>query len=141
MRFEPREYPEQFQKAKLAFEEKLTAAGAAGEIAYSIVRPTAFFKSVSGQLEVRSRVAVAVSGVLHRLQGHFPLKSPPSLSSRGWVPREGVESIMYTGFLLLRGDIARGCCCRLTSWKFVTPDLCCPRGVEGARCLVVGMPS
>lgn len=28
------------------------AAGEAGEIGYSIVRPTAFFKSVSGQLEV-----------------------------------------------------------------------------------------
>lgn len=44
----------QFQKAKLAFEEKLIAAGDAGEIGYSIVRPTAFFKSVSGQLEVNS---------------------------------------------------------------------------------------
>lgn len=42
----------QFQKAKLAFEAELTAAGDAGEIGYSIVRPTAFFKSVSGQLEV-----------------------------------------------------------------------------------------
>lgn len=44
----------QFQKAKLAFEEKLVAAGEAGEIGYSIVRPTAFFKSVSGQLEVKT---------------------------------------------------------------------------------------
>ena len=44
----------QFQKAKLAFEEKLVQAGEAGEIGYSIVRPTAFFKSVSGQLEVIS---------------------------------------------------------------------------------------
>ncbi|CAN0207049.1 unnamed protein product [Ectocarpus sp. 12 AP-2014] len=42
----------QFQKAKLKFEEKLVEAGNAGEIGYSIVRPTAFFKSVSGQLEV-----------------------------------------------------------------------------------------
>ncbi|CAN0471233.1 unnamed protein product, partial [Ectocarpus sp. 8 AP-2014] len=42
----------QFQKAKLKFEEKLVEAGNAGEIEYSIVRPTAFFKSVSGQLEV-----------------------------------------------------------------------------------------
>eukprot|EP00752_Nemacystus_decipiens_P012484 g11058.t1 len=42
----------QFQKAKLKFEEKLVEAGKAGKIGYSIVRPTAFFKSVSGQLEV-----------------------------------------------------------------------------------------
>lgn len=42
----------QFQKAKLKFEDKLVEAGRAGEIGYSIVRPTAFFKSVSGQLEV-----------------------------------------------------------------------------------------
>ncbi|MGI9246313.1 MAG: NAD(P)H-binding protein [Steroidobacteraceae bacterium] len=36
-----------FQRAKLAFEAKLAAAG----IGYSIVRPTAFFKSLSGQVE------------------------------------------------------------------------------------------
>ncbi len=36
-----------FQRAKLAFEEELMASG----LAYSIVRPTAFFKSLSGQLE------------------------------------------------------------------------------------------
>ncbi|MGJ5208369.1 NAD(P)H-binding protein [Bradyrhizobium sp. HKCCYLR20261] len=35
-----------FQKAKLAFEAKLMAAG----LTYSIVRPTAFFKSLSGQV-------------------------------------------------------------------------------------------
>ena len=39
----------QFQKAKLEFEDALTKAG---DIKYSIVRPTAFFKSVSGQLEL-----------------------------------------------------------------------------------------
>ena len=39
----------QFQKAKLKFEDALTNAG---DIKYSIVRPTAFFKSVSGQLEL-----------------------------------------------------------------------------------------
>ena len=39
----------QFQKAKLKFEEALTSAG---DIKFSIVRPTAFFKSVSGQLEL-----------------------------------------------------------------------------------------
>jgi divinyl chlorophyllide a 8-vinyl-reductase len=39
----------QFQKAKLEFEDKLVNAG---DIKYSIVRPTAFFKSVSGQLEL-----------------------------------------------------------------------------------------
>jgi divinyl chlorophyllide a 8-vinyl-reductase len=38
----------QFQKAKLQFEEKLVQSG----LKYSIVRPTAFFKSVSGQLEL-----------------------------------------------------------------------------------------
>lgn len=36
-----------FQQAKLAFEEKLMRSG----LTYSIVRPTAFFKSLSGQLE------------------------------------------------------------------------------------------
>ncbi len=37
----------EFQKAKLAFEEKLMGAG---DITYSIVRPTAFFKSLAGQV-------------------------------------------------------------------------------------------
>jgi divinyl chlorophyllide a 8-vinyl-reductase len=36
-----------FQQAKLAFERELAASG----IGYSIVRPTAFFKSLSGQVE------------------------------------------------------------------------------------------
>ena len=36
-----------FQHAKLAFEKALIASG----LAYSIVRPTAFFKSLSGQIE------------------------------------------------------------------------------------------
>jgi divinyl chlorophyllide a 8-vinyl-reductase len=36
-----------FQHAKLAFERDLTASG----LTYSIVRPTAFFKSLSGQVE------------------------------------------------------------------------------------------
>jgi len=39
----------QFQQAKLKFEAALTAQS---DMTYSIVRPTAFFKSVSGQLEV-----------------------------------------------------------------------------------------
>ena len=39
----------QFQFAKLKFEEALTAQS---DMSYSIVRPTAFFKSVSGQFEV-----------------------------------------------------------------------------------------
>lgn len=39
----------QFQKAKLEFEAALEAQT---DLTYSIVRPTAFFKSVSGQLEV-----------------------------------------------------------------------------------------
>jgi len=39
----------QFQQAKLKFEEELTSQS---DVSYSIVRPTAFFKSVSGQLEV-----------------------------------------------------------------------------------------
>jgi len=38
----------EFQKAKLKFESSLINSG----IRYSIVRPTAFFKSVSGQLEL-----------------------------------------------------------------------------------------
>ena len=39
----------QFQQAKLKFEAALTSQK---DMTYSIVRPTAFFKSVSGQLEV-----------------------------------------------------------------------------------------
>jgi divinyl chlorophyllide a 8-vinyl-reductase len=39
----------QFQQAKLKFEADLQAQD---NMSYSIVRPTAFFKSVSGQLEV-----------------------------------------------------------------------------------------
>jgi divinyl chlorophyllide a 8-vinyl-reductase len=39
----------QFQQAKLKFEAALEAQSS---MTYSIVRPTAFFKSVSGQLEV-----------------------------------------------------------------------------------------
>jgi divinyl chlorophyllide a 8-vinyl-reductase len=39
----------QFQQAKLKFEADLVAQNS---MTYSIVRPTAFFKSVSGQLEV-----------------------------------------------------------------------------------------
>jgi divinyl chlorophyllide a 8-vinyl-reductase len=41
----------EFQKAKLAFEGALIESG----IAYSIVRPTAFFKSLSGQVEAVKR--------------------------------------------------------------------------------------
>lgn len=37
----------EFQKAKLAFEQALSQSG----LRYSIVRPTAFFKSLSGQIE------------------------------------------------------------------------------------------
>lgn len=47
--------PVQFQKAKLMFEDELIRSGKPGDIDYSIVRPTAFFKSVSGQLEVRPK--------------------------------------------------------------------------------------
>lgn len=36
-----------FQKAKLAFEDKLKASG----LTYTIVRPTAYFKSLSGQID------------------------------------------------------------------------------------------
>ena len=39
----------QFQQAKLKFEAALQDQS---DMTYSIVRPTAFFKSVSGQLEV-----------------------------------------------------------------------------------------
>ena len=38
----------EFQRAKLKFEAELQADG---EISYSIVRPTAFFKSLAGQVK------------------------------------------------------------------------------------------
>lgn len=48
-----------FQRAKLAFEEHLRSSG----LTYSIVRPTAFFKSLSGQIErVRSGKRFLVFG-------------------------------------------------------------------------------
>lgn len=48
-----------FQKAKLAFEQSLIASG----LDYSIVRPTAFFKSLTGQVErVRSGKPYLVFG-------------------------------------------------------------------------------
>lgn len=39
----------EFQRAKLKFENELMAAG---DISYSIVRPTAFFKSLAGQIQL-----------------------------------------------------------------------------------------
>lgn len=39
----------EFQHAKLKFEEALQTAG---DITYSIVRPTAFFKSLAGQVSM-----------------------------------------------------------------------------------------
>lgn len=49
----------EFQKAKLAFEQALVESG----LTYSIVRPTAFFKSLSGQVErVRSGKPYLVFG-------------------------------------------------------------------------------
>ena len=48
-----------FQKAKLAFEAELMASG----VPYSIIRPTAFFKSLSGQVErVRNGKSFLVFG-------------------------------------------------------------------------------
>lgn len=48
-----------FQKAKLAFEQELMASG----LDYSIVRPTAFYKSLSGQIDrVRQGKAYLVFG-------------------------------------------------------------------------------
>ncbi|CAM9278284.1 unnamed protein product [Phaeothamnion confervicola] len=41
----------QFQLAKLEVEKALAAAGAAGQLSFSIVRPTAFMKSMTGQFE------------------------------------------------------------------------------------------
>lgn len=47
----------QFQQAKLKFEDELIKAFERKELKkYSIVRPTAFFKSVSGQLELLQQV-------------------------------------------------------------------------------------
>ncbi len=48
----------QFQQAKLLFEDALTSQK---DLTYSIIRPTAFMKSVSGQLEVVSSYHQIVS--------------------------------------------------------------------------------
>lgn len=45
----------QFQNAKLEFESELIKASEGGDIKYSIVRPTAFFKSVSGTYVIYSK--------------------------------------------------------------------------------------
>lgn len=52
----------QFQFAKLQFEKALTSAAEAsqGKLRYSIVRPTAFFKSVSGQFELLQQVPFTI---------------------------------------------------------------------------------
>lgn len=42
----------EFQRAKLALEAKLQEAAKEGGITHSIVRPTAFFKSLAGQVRV-----------------------------------------------------------------------------------------
>lgn len=41
----------EFQRAKLKFEAELQREAERGELTYSIVRPTAFFKSLGGQVE------------------------------------------------------------------------------------------
>ena len=51
----------EFQHAKLKFEAALQAAG---DITYSIVRPTAFFKSLAGQVWALARARSALH--LHR---------------------------------------------------------------------------
>lgn len=42
----------EFQRAKLKFEAELQREAETGELTYSIVRPTAFFKSLGGQVEL-----------------------------------------------------------------------------------------
>lgn len=42
----------EFQRAKLALEKDIVEATAAGKATHSIVRPTAFFKSLSGQVNI-----------------------------------------------------------------------------------------
>ena len=48
----------EFQKAKLKFEADLMEAG---DINYSIVRPTAFFKSLAGQVLIRAASSMPVA--------------------------------------------------------------------------------
>ncbi|XP_077218133.1 NAD(P)-binding Rossmann-fold superfamily protein [Tasmannia lanceolata] len=42
----------EFQRAKLKFEDELIKEAEGGDFSYSIVRPTAFFKSLGGQVEL-----------------------------------------------------------------------------------------
>eukprot|EP00252_Welwitschia_mirabilis_P012222 TRINITY_DN27156_c0_g1_i1.p1 TRINITY_DN27156_c0_g1~~TRINITY_DN27156_c0_g1_i1.p1 ORF type:complete len:449 (+),score=82.59 TRINITY_DN27156_c0_g1_i1:108-1454(+) len=42
----------EFQRAKLRFEQELQEEAEKGQITYSVVRPTAFFKSLGGQVEL-----------------------------------------------------------------------------------------
>ncbi|MDZ7823076.1 MAG: NAD(P)H-binding protein [Ahrensia sp.] len=54
----------EFQKAKLAFEEALTKSG----LRYQIVRPTAFFKSLSGQVKKSSAAKVFSFSAMEKSQ-------------------------------------------------------------------------
>ena len=64
----------EFQRAKLAFETELIASG----LTYSIVRPTAFFKSLSGQIE--------------RLRAHRDARNKPEVEAALQGLRDAVEN-------------------------------------------------
>jgi divinyl chlorophyllide a 8-vinyl-reductase len=85
----------QFQQAKLKFEAALQDQT---DTAYTIVRPTAFFKSVSGQLEVVQSGAPFVST---RKETRFRFKKLPSMCIScthehflyfGWIFRSCLET-------------------------------------------------
>ncbi len=74
----------EFQRAKLKFEEELQAAG---DITYSIVRPTAFFKSLAGQVRLGAGVC-ARAGRQVGGQGVKVGKFYMHICSSGSIPKE-----------------------------------------------------
>lgn len=75
----------EFQRAKLRLEAELQAAD---DISYSIVRPTAFFKSLAAQVQLQM---MANPFLKYGLQPHsrgciFPVSSPVQSAAPGCAP-------------------------------------------------------
>ena len=85
----------EFQHAKLKLEEALQSAG---NITYSIVRPTAFFKSLAGQVQSSDTLLAVLSLLSHLLHvtAWQPLclkaGSMPVFCQGFWAARVAVEA-------------------------------------------------
>ena len=107
----------QFQYAKKDFEEKLRAQE---DVSYSIVRPTAFFKSVSGQVEVGS-IARAEAARLRPLQLAWRVRRPSLLLMRAADARTPSPQVVAGGGPFVFFDLGEGRCA--TCNPISEPDL------------------